>query len=94
MPFVLRHIALARPKLIIALGGVAAKQLLDTTEGIMRLRGRWQSLSLSDGHKIPLMPTFHPAYLLRQPAHKRLAWRDLLTVKLVLDGGTPAPPSY
>jgi DNA polymerase len=94
MPFVLRHIALARPKLIIALGGVAAKQLLDTTEGIMRLRGRWQRLSLPDGHKIPLMPTFHPAYLLRQPAHKRLAWRDLLAVKLVLDGAAPEPPSY
>jgi DNA polymerase len=40
------------------------------------------------------MPTFHPAYLLRQPAHKRLAWRDLLAVKLVLDGAAPEPPSY
>lgn len=94
MPFVLRHIALVRPKVLVALGGIAAKQLLDTTDGIMRLRGRWQSLALPDGETIPLMPTFHPAYLLRQPAHKRLAWRDLLAVKLVLDGGAREPPSY
>jgi uracil-DNA glycosylase len=94
MPFVLRHIALARPKVLVALGGVAAKQLLNTADGIMRLRGRWQSLTLPDGHKIPLMPSFHPAYLLRQPAHKRLAWRDLLAVKLFLDTGAREPPAY
>ena len=94
MPFVLRHIEIVRPKALIALGGIAAKQLLETTEGIMRLRGRWQSLNLPGGPPIPLMPSFHPAYLLRQPAHKRLAWRDLLAVKLVLDGGNPAPPGY
>jgi DNA polymerase len=77
LPFVFRHVELARPKVVVALGGVAAKQLLDTTEGIMRLRGRWQTLPL---------PTFHPAYLLRQPAHKRLAWRDLMALKLFLEG--------
>lgn len=86
LPFVMRHIALVKPKVVVALGGVAAKQLLDTTEGIMRLRGRWQTLPLPDGTSLPLLPTFHPAYLLRQPAHKRLAWRDLLALKLFLEG--------
>jgi len=94
MPFVLRHIALVRPKVLVALGGIAAKQLLETTEGIMRLRGRWQTLTLPGLAPIPIMPSFHPAYLLRQPAHKRLAWRDLLAVKLVLEGGAAEPPAY
>jgi uracil-DNA glycosylase len=86
LPFVFRHVELVRPKVVVALGGVAAKQLLDTTEGIMRLRGRWQTLPLPDGTTLPLLPTFHPAYLLRQPAHKRLAWRDLMALKLFLEG--------
>ncbi len=89
LPFVMRHVALVKPKVVVALGGVAAKQLLDTTEGIMRLRGRWQTLALPDGASLPLLPTFHPAYLLRQPAHKRLAWRDLLALKLFLEGRRP-----
>lgn len=86
LPFVFRHVELVRPKVVVALGGVAAKQLLDTTEGIMRLRGRWQTLPLPDGTASPLLPTFHPAYLLRQPAHKRLAWRDLMALKQFLEG--------
>jgi DNA polymerase len=86
LPFVLRLVELVKPKVVVALGGVAAKELLDTTEGIMRLRGRWQTLALPDGTSLPLLPTFHPAYLLRQPAHKRLAWRDLLALKLFLEG--------
>jgi DNA polymerase len=94
LPFVLRHIELVRPKVLVALGGIAAKQLLETTEGIMRLRGRWQSFALPGLAPIPIMPSFHPAYLLRQPAHKRLAWRDLLAVKLVLEGGAKEPPAY
>ena len=89
LPFVMRHVTLVKPKVVVALGGVAAKQLLDTTEGIMRLRGRWQTLALPDGTSLPLLPTFHPAYLLRQPAHKRLAWRDLLALKLFLEGRRP-----
>lgn len=86
LPFVLRHIELAEPRVVVALGGVAAKQLLDTTTGIMRLRGRWQTLTLPNGESRPVLPTFHPAYLLRQPAHKRLAWRDLLELQHFLAG--------
>ena len=50
------------------------------TDGIMKSRGRWMEYRVGD-RMVPLMPTLHPAYLLRQPAHKKLAWRDLQAVK-------------
>ena len=78
MAFTRRHIELARPKVLVLAGGTAAKSVLDTTEGIMRLRGKWTSLSLDDGSAVPALPTFHPAYLLRTPASKRQSWSDLL----------------
>jgi DNA polymerase len=84
LPFVQRTIALVRPRLIVALGAIPAQRLLGTTQGILKLRGRWTSVSL-DGETIALMPSLHPAYLLRQPAQKRLAWRDFLAVRERLD---------
>ena len=81
LPFLHRHIELADPKLMILLGAVSVRHVLGLTEGITRVRGKWnlyQSVVL--GSRIPVMPTLHPAYLLRQPAAKRLAWRDLLAV--------------
>jgi len=83
-PFIERHMELAKPELIVMLGGASAKTLMKTTDGIMKLRGKWTELS-TDSIKVPAMPTLHPAYLLRQPAHKRLAWQDFLQVKLKLD---------
>jgi uracil-DNA glycosylase family 4 len=80
MAFTRRHIELARPKVLVLAGGTAAKSVLDTTEGIMRLRGKWTSLSLDDGSRVPTLPTFHPAYLLRTPASKRQSWSDLLSL--------------
>ncbi len=80
LPFIRRHIELVAPKLLVLLGGTAAGTLLETSEGITRLRGRWRAYTVADG-EIPTMPTYHPAYLLRQPAHKALAWRDFLTIK-------------
>ena len=80
LAFTRRHIELAQPKLLVLAGGVAAKAVLDTTEGIMRLRGKWASYRLSDGTELPTMPTFHPAFLLRTPASKRQSWQDLLAV--------------
>ena len=80
MAFTRRHIELARPKVLVLAGGTAAKSVLDTTEGIMRLRGKWTSLSLDDGSTVPALPTFHPAYLLRTPASKRQSWLDLLSL--------------
>ena len=80
MAFTRRHIELARPKVLVLAGGTAAKSVLDTTEGIMRLRGKWTNLSLDDGSTVPTLPTFHPAYLLRTPASKRQSWSDLLSL--------------
>jgi DNA polymerase len=80
LPFLRRHIELARPKLIILLGAVAARHVVGVSDGIMKLRGRWMEYRVGD-RMVPLMPTLHPAYLLRQPAHKKLAWRDLQAVR-------------
>jgi uracil-DNA glycosylase family 4 len=81
LAFTRRHVELARPKLLVLAGGTAAKAMLDTTEGIMRLRGKWTTLRLDDGTEVPTMPTFHPAYLLRTPASKRQSWLDLLAIE-------------
>ena len=80
LAFTRRHIELARPKVLVLAGGVAVKAVLDTAEGITRLRGKWTSYTLGDGTVIPTMPTFHPAYLLRTPASKRQSWQDLLAI--------------
>ncbi|GAA2851238.1 DNA polymerase [Aminobacter aminovorans] len=83
-PFVERQIALARPKVLVTLGGPSAKLLVGSQDGILRLRGSWKSHVTADGTVIPVMPTLHPAYLLRNPAHKKLAWRDFLEAKAKL----------
>ncbi|MFN0220078.1 MAG: uracil-DNA glycosylase family protein [Hyphomicrobium sp.] len=79
-PFLERQIELVKPEIIIALGGSAAKEVLGVTEGIMRLRGKWRTVSIG-GRSIPAIATLHPAYLLRTPAAKQLAWLDLLNIK-------------
>lgn len=84
LPFVRRHIALVKPKLVVALGATAARNLFDTTEGITRLRGKWVELTV-DGYTCPAMATFHPAALLRMPINKRYVWRDMLAVAERLD---------
>ena len=84
MPYLKRQIAALRPKVIIALGATAVKGLLDTTTGITKLRGQWR---LFEG--IDLMPTYHPAYLLRNPSAKHEAWDDLQAVLERL--GRPIP---
>ncbi len=76
LPFLRRHIELVNPGIIILLGAVAARHVLGFSEGIMKLRGRWLEYRVGDV-MVPVMATLHPAYLLRQPAHKKLAWRDL-----------------
>jgi uracil-DNA glycosylase len=90
LPFVRRTIELARPRAIICLGATPAQRLSGTTEGILALRGKWRQHRTQDGSAIPLLPTLHPAYLLRQPAQKRLAWRDFLTLSASLE---PEPES-
>jgi uracil-DNA glycosylase len=83
-PFIERQIELANPKVLVTLGGPSAKLLLRTSEGILRLRGKWSVHTTAAQVAIPTMPTLHPAYLLRNPAHKKLAWRDFLEVKAKL----------
>lgn len=83
-PFIERQIELVNPKVLINLGGLSAKTLLNTSEGILRLRGNWRVHTTASGIAIPAMPTLHPAYLLRTPSHKKLAWRDFLEVKAKL----------
>ena len=76
LPFLRRHIELVNPKLILLLGAVAARHVMGISDGIMKTRGRWMEYRVGD-RMVPVLPTLHPAYLLRQPAHKKLAWRDL-----------------
>jgi len=80
LAFTRRHIELARPKIVVLAGGTAVKAMLNATEGITRLRGKWTTLTLDDGSEVPVLPTFHPAYLLRTPASKRQSWADLLSL--------------
>jgi uracil-DNA glycosylase len=82
-PFLLRHIELKQPKVLVLLGGTPVKHVLNIDEGITRVRGRW-GRTVVNGQEIPVLPTFHPAYLLRQPGAKRQAWQDLLSLKMKL----------
>jgi uracil-DNA glycosylase len=86
-PLLARQIELLSPQFLVLLGGAAAKSLLGVSEGIMRLRGKWLTYS-SAGRELPALATFHPAYLLRNPAAKRYAWRDLQMLKAALDAAT------
>ncbi len=79
-PFLERQIELVAPDVVMTLGGPAATAVLGIEGGIMRTRGRWRDLEIA-ARKVPAMPTLHPAYLLRTPIAKRLAWRDLLAIQ-------------
>ncbi|EKV32610.1 Uracil-DNA glycosylase, family 4 [Caenispirillum salinarum AK4] len=82
LPFIRRHVELAAPKAILMVGGLSAQSLLDRTEGITRLRGRWfEYASPNLPAAVPAIASFHPAYLLRSPQMKKLAWRDLLLLR-------------
>ena len=82
-PFLERQVELVAPDLVLLVGGSAAKEILGGTDGIMRLRGKWREITLGQS-KVRALATLHPAYLLRTPAAKRLAWRDMLAVKAAL----------
>lgn len=82
-PFVQKHIALVGPKLLVLVGGTAAKSVLNNSTGITRLRGKEFSYTnpYLEGRSIPVMVTFHPSFLLRQPMQKKQAWQDMLAIK-------------
>jgi DNA polymerase len=82
-PFLERQVELVAPDVVVLLGGAAAKHILDVPEGIMRIRGKFRDVTIGS-RTVRAIATLHPAYLLRTPAAKRLAWRDLLAVKAAL----------
>jgi DNA polymerase len=90
LPFLLRHIELARPQHLVLLGGVSAKTLLRAKEGITRLRGRWHRVEGVGDAPLPALATLHPAYLLRSPGAKKDAWADLVLLRRTLDGQVAA----
>ncbi len=85
-PFIERHVELVQPELLMLVGGVSAKSLLHTTTGILKLRGSWTQCQIGT-QSLPALPILHPAYLLRRPGDKGLAWRDFLSLKQRLDAG-------
>jgi len=85
LPFVWRHIALARPKLVVLCGGTATAALLGRSEGITRLRGRWFELPVPGlPEPLPATAIYHPSFLLRAPANKVESWRDMLSIQTKL----------
>ena len=85
LPFIQRQIELANPDVLVSLGGPSATTLLNVKEGILKSRGRWLTYQTGT-REIRAIATLHPAYLLRQPLQKRLAWRDFLAIKKALAG--------
>jgi uracil-DNA glycosylase family 4 len=85
LPFVTRQIELVAPEILVCLGASSARTLLGVEDGIMRARGKWMEWR-SPRAAARALATLHPAYLLRQPAHKRLAWRDLRAIRAAIGG--------
>ena len=84
LPFIRRQIELANPRLLVCLGNPSSQTLLGLKDGITRTRGQLFDYALSESRTIKAMPMLHPAYLLRQPAQKKLAWRDLQKLAAML----------
>lgn len=89
-PFIERQIEICDPDILVCLGNAASRELLSAHEGILRSRGKWREFDTGT-RRIRAMATLHPAYLLRQPLHKRLVWRDLLALRRALD--EPSDPA-
>nr|WP_041782782.1 uracil-DNA glycosylase [Ancylobacter novellus] len=85
LPFICRQIELANPDVLVCLGGPSAQTLLGIRDGITKARGRWMDYD-TGSRVIPALATFHPAYLLRSPLGKRMAWRDMLAIEARLAG--------
>lgn len=82
-PFLERQVELLDPDFIVLIGGPASHHILGTTQGITRLRGKWHEVEFG-GKTRRALPILHPAYLLRTPAAKRMAWRDMLVIEAAL----------
>lgn len=86
LPFLHRQVELVAPKVVMTLGGPAMQTIFSTTTGIIKMRGKWSSVTIGN-HITDAIPTLHPAYLLRNPAAKQQAWRDMLSLKLKIEAG-------
>jgi uracil-DNA glycosylase family 4 len=84
LPFLHRQVELVAPRLVMTLGGPAMQTIFSTTSGIIKMRGKWSNVSIGD-HQVEAIPALHPAYLLRNPAAKQQAWKDLLSLKVKAD---------
>jgi DNA polymerase len=84
LPFLLRQIELVSPKILVTVGATATQALLETKAGISRLRGQWHEVNVGPV-RLAALPTLHPAFLLRQPAQKQHAWKDLLALAEKID---------
>ncbi|KKC41311.1 DNA polymerase [Devosia epidermidihirudinis] len=84
LPFLHRQVELVAPKIVLTLGGPAMQTVFDTTNGIIKMRGKWQTVTIGK-YSVEALPTLHPAYLLRNPPAKQQAWMDLLSLKMKLE---------
>tara|TARA_B100000989_G_scaffold222081_1_gene169734 strand:- start:758 stop:1516 length:759 start_codon:yes stop_codon:yes gene_type:complete len=84
LPFIRKHIELISPKVLMLLGSTATYALLRNKEGITKIRGKWVNMEFGK-LKVPTLPSFHPAFLLRQPAQKKYSWEDLKMLKKKID---------
>ena len=75
-----KHIEIINPSAILLLGSTATYALIKNSEGITKIRGKWVDIEINR-KKYPMLPTFHPAFLLRQPAQKKFSWEDLKNLK-------------
>ena len=84
LPFLHRQVELVAPRIVMTLGGPAMQTVFDTTTGIIKMRGKWATVSIGR-HQVEAIPTLHPAYLLRNAPAKEQAWADMLSLKIKLD---------
>lgn len=84
LPFLHRQVELVAPKIVLTLGGPAMQTVFSSTVGIIKMRGKWDEVTLGN-HRVLALPTLHPSYLLRNPPAKQQAWRDLLSLKVKMD---------
>lgn len=89
LPFLHRQVELVAPKLVMTLGGPAMQAVFKTNAGIIKMRGKWQTVTIG-GHEVDAIPALHPAYLLRNPAAKQQMWRDLLSLRSKVEQMGPA----
>jgi DNA polymerase len=91
-PFLMKHLELKKPEIIVLVGGTAVKSMLQTTDGIGKFRNRWLEFEVPGLGKVPTLATFHPAYLLRNPPAKKEAWDDLKMLRAKIEEIGILPP--